>query len=1494
MPNPENKNTFDKGMNKDLVSYLMSPNQWSSAVNLSSNSVEGDVMTLSSEQGNSLCVTFPYTLIGAINLDGSQWIVFTTDNVNSEIGLIDVDQCSYTTLTGNQPCLNFSTSNLITGAARRNFDCGFNVYWSDGARNPDRVIDTNNVPWIQDCTTVSGCITCVNTTVIDCEKLRIAPHLIIPCVTLNRSKSAGTLPNGSYQVVIAYAVNSIKVTDYLIGSNPQAIFSHNNIAGAVTLTITGADTNFNEMLVTVVSYINGQLTAKKLGIFSTRETTIYINNIDPTLPSEDISLIPLRTIHIEKSDSIWNVGSYLLRNGLYEQPDFNYQPQANAIGSKWNLVEYDERYYKDGGNNYSYLGDEQYAFFIRWVYNTGDKSASYHIPGTATTFNPAWQTVNTATVTTIGGGTLPDGGVIIASGDMGYWESTDIYPDDKPSVWGALCGQPIRHHKFPDQTVSTFNSHFTDTKKIRILGVQFNNISHPLDINGNPITNIVGYEILRGSREGNKSIIAKGALNNLWQYDLPGSTQKGLFQNFPANDLRPNKYLTWQKLNFDQGGTNGNPDPLDTYRQDIFSFHSPDTSFQHPFLGSPTLKIYQELNGTSEGSFHEPYKHPLFKVATNFDSIIGDIVGLASVIGSFISILGGGYDVQLSPTQDIAWNFNLGANVNYPYDPTGATSTAVYTASIAYNTLIEAALAPFQISIVSEQIYRLIKGIIPGRQYALQFDAHAFYFQPIYNTGINRNVIDYQYVEGNVQTFVGFEVNNLFRNNYVALQLNGNLPNPTLQDQSRYTISQAPASLSKDTRITNTSCYYGGLKVSIPSQYGQIGSVREIPITTCVYNTVANTVDRFITPVLFGGDTYINRYTEKNPFFFFNDWLISVPEDFAYDYRNYANVPYPAFWLDNNQISAHFLNFASDFRRLDAQANSWSISTLFNSSPFYVASGFFYLFCNGVRDFYVESDVNIGYRDWGDEIPQRFYDPYGFTDLAYMFRSDYIKSDVYYKYDYSLSVNKFYTQYISFGDVLDRDYDPYLAYTCFDYFPRRVAYSLPQTEELKLDNWRQFLPNNFYDFPTPLRAIKSISKTGALFMMDEQSPVEFTGVQIFQSGDAGKTAITVGDGGLFNQPLQSVNNTDKNIGYGSCKSKYSVINTPHGLFWVSQKAGKVFQYTGQLQDISSQGLRWWFAKYLPSFLLSQFPNYPLNDNPVAGVGVHCSYDNTNDTLYISKKDYKAKAEFIDKILLADSQFYLIVDLVDTSIKVPIDIHDSTYFEDASWTVSYNCREKYWISFHSWHPSFSLSAYKHILTNIDNTLWAHNERCNLYSNYYGVSYPIELTFPINTQTTETTLKSVEYYLESYYYRDNCWDRTQLKDFNFTQMMVWNNEQFSGILDLVPKPVNPYDEIQYPIVGLTSNKVLYSLKEHKYRVNQFYDVTNNRGSLTEMFITDPNGYTFSINPLYTDPFKPETQRKKFRNYNNSVYLKLQESATNQINFRLTTQQYQISPR
>jgi len=66
---------------------------------------------------------------------------------------------------------------------------------------------------------------------------------------------------------------------------------------------------------------------------------------------------------------------------------------------------------------------------------------------------------------------------------------------------------------------------------------------------------------------------------------------------------------------------------------------------------------------------------------------------------------------------------------------------------------------------------------------------------------------------------------------------------------------------------------------------------------------------------------------------------------------------------------------------------------------------------------------------------------------------------------------------------------------------------LPQQDEGLKDNWRVFLANNYKDFNSPITAIKQVNKTGALFMMARQSPLQFVGVDQLQT-DAG-TKITI-------------------------------------------------------------------------------------------------------------------------------------------------------------------------------------------------------------------------------------------------------------------------------------------------------------------------------------------------------------------------------------------------
>lgn len=1571
--NSNTTNIFNKGMLKDTDVSFNPEGVWTHARNAVNNTIFGQVGVIGNEPSNKFCTQAPYTIIGLIPIIDDTWVVFSTDDVNSEIGIFDESECSYKKVV-NDRCLNFRKTNLITGVTRYNFDCTWVVYFSD-KRNPDRVLNLDNPPYKEKSRKrkkENECYIPEYTTDLDCEALRLAPLIKAPCISLSKSASAGSLPNGSYQVAIAYTVNSIRVTDYFSPSNVQSVFSHSGIGGAVEVAITTVDPNFDEFELVLLSTVFQNTTARSLGFYSTGTKSVLIDKLNEALPVVPITDVPLRSPAYEKSDAIFSVNGYLLRTGIYTKFDFNYQPQANNIVAKWVEAQVASDYYVKGGNYTSYMRDEVYSFFIRWVYNTGEKSASYHIPGRASTGRDLsaaagkdaienkiqddpvkrWQVEDTSQVTSKTEYNIPNAKVT-QEGLMSYWESSESYPDEKPEIWGKLCGQKIRHHKFPDNCTSHINT--TAGRYINLLGVKFENITHPLDNYGNPITSIVGYEILRGSREGNKTIIAKGLLNNMGEYDIDPdvTTRKGLYSNYPFNDLRIDPFLSKNEV---KGGcAHKGYEPMGTFRDDIFSFHSPDTNFRDPYLNPYELKIHGELSGTVEAGFNPVYKHPEHKMLTDFgaftSTLVGSAIGLVSIMGKGTKSTESARGMQQYgiATGTSAFTYASIDGVVIPGLNTlvpgttgikGGTTTIKdegldTSATSGIFTIANIPMFTYFFGIGTEQALRLIKTLIPYFQYGYQYNGHGFYSEyacPRENNK-RRRVTDAQYVNPYLQEFgIEHRINNLFRNRIVAVKVDDVLSRPSIQDNTRATIGDLGFYKNPTKKFTKTtSAYYASLKSPIAAQYGQLDGIIQLPITSCVYNTNPVKDEKYTSPVLFGGDIYINRYTEKNSFFFFNDWLYDELDGAQFDYMKYVNIPYPRYWI--NTTDYDITNFVAPFAIAGVAAwgankiadsitdnqkvintataaasatafaaislATWKNKTLPNdyahldrsnkncktTISYSIKDAYFYLFANGVRDFFVESEINLAQRDWGEQLSERHYDPYTYTDLQTLFRSDIIKSGNYYKYDYSLSVSRLITNNISWGNLTDRSFDPKVSETCYSYYSRRAIYSLPQADELKKDNWKVFLANNYRDFDTDITAIKSVNATGAIILFKNSSPQVFPGIDQLQTENGIK--VNIGDGGLFTGNLQSVFNSDIVYQQASCQSVNSVLNAPSGLYWVSQDQGRIFHYKNGINEISRNGMKWWFAKYLPSYILKDFPTFELYDNPVMGVGVITAWDNTNEILYVCKKDYRVKDEYRGKVRYDAADRFKINNLT-------IRLSDPQYFEDASFTISYDPKANNgagaWLSFHDWHPNFIASSKDHFMSVNDKQVWKHNERCDSFCNFYGTDYPFELEYVASTGQEVATLKSIEYQLECYKYANDCRDVNHVLDFNFDRAVIHNTEQVSGNLKLVTKSKNdPIALLDYPIVRQSQIDIAVSKEENKYRFNQFYDITRNRGEFTTnyetIWETKANGYVRDINNTYTNYAKNPLQHKRFRHYMTKVLLKREVSGDIKMLFRIS---------
>ena len=1534
---PQSQNTtnidtdiFVKGMTKDPNASLVGKDQWTHARNAINNSKDGDIGTLGNEPGNKLCTSAPFTIIGTTHLYGDKWILFSTNNQQSEIGTWDDSECKYetivndfscyicsdqntnsgvgtpspTTNTESKPCLNFSTQYLITGAAKENFDCSWQVYWDDGL-NPSRTLNLDNIPWHRRVISAQGadCVVYedIEPLCLDCEKIRLAPLVNIPCIDISKSKDGGQLRNGSYQVFIAYAVNDQIVGDYYGISNIQPLFDHEDLLSGLEINITNLDKRFDFFQLVICSFNQGEQQAKELGFYTTEQSVINIDYINQKLKAVPLSMLPITTPAYEKSDDMYVVNDYLVRSSPTEQFDFNYQPLANNIHAHWTVTQFPSDYYKKGGNKATFMRDEVYSFFIRFVYNTGEKSSSYHIPGRApynwngitdsSGTNPnvldPWPGNNDlGTASWVANGSVGtqtadrlfevhntaddgwwvnpvqqtnDGGTVIREGHCGYWESTERYPQD-PVRYGNLCGSPIRHHKMPDETtawtelVSTPGSSISpnnyldrssnDNENINILGVRFQNIAWPrfngstgdpcTPSNGAPegdlIPNIVGYEILVGSREGNKSIIAKGISRNMRQYVIPPSAQghevetgslTGYIPNYPFNDCQADPYLSNDSgFSYTRSGwggsdqTNDTASPPEMTSTNLYTFHSPETSFNKPFLSPYELKSYGICSGTALGRFKPSEKHPQHKLLRNISMWIGIIVGVGYAISemrgkrmktqelpkalsvglsqnprsggavgtedyAIVNSLTTGFglithtndgglraaapanSVMPNPMLQTSGMTNMMASYNLSNAPipipgisgamslaqTGLTTATVLGApkigmniyepatrtamgqwgnnrgfigageSISYEgSRFESLPAVTQLlfgvynfmaftATGGQEIIDLIYNLVSYQDYAWKYGSQGLYFSTnqIQSGDVFRQIIDKgRYIGSSMQNLnANIRINNLQRPKTVVISTvtNGaDFPIATgpIEDNSKLIIGSFDGWFKpSEYRDTNIAAHYTALKVAFKNQYGQLDQIKQIPAGCITYfkdqqktnnqgDPVPATVDDlYTTSTVYGGDCYLNRYSEKVIMPFFWDFMKEQPDGFPYDYKLRSNVPRPIYWMDTkkyelSEMVRQIVTFSflvggntqgltsampsglyfldrpnADF--VDDDGGDSSPNPQGSSGPdnttapqqvapqednqgrslFHIKNGYMYTHCNGINEFFVESTINTALRDWEDVDDKRHYDQLEYTDVEALFDADIIRKDNFYKYDSSLSKGRFTTQLISYGFMQPRDYDPIVAEKCYVYYPKRLIYSLQAQKEAKKDFWKVFLPLNYKDFKNKVNVIKPASKSGAIILFPNLSPTMWQGVDQLQT-ELG-TKLTIGDGGLFSQPQQNIVNADLPFEYGSCESARSIVNTPSGLFYISQAQGKIFHYTGQgLVNIANKGMKQWFNKYLPSFLLKQYPEMEdcsnWVDNPVAGIGCQSVYDPNYDLIYFCKKDYKCTMpEYIDYV-----------------------------------------------------------------------------------------------------------------------------------------------------------------------------------------------------------------------------------------------------------------------
>ena len=130
------------------------------------------------------------------------------------------------------------------------------------------------------------------------------------------------------------------------------------------------------------------------------------------------------------------------------------------------------------------------------------------------------------------------------------------------------------------------------------------------------------------------------------------------------------------------------------------------------------------------------------------------------------------------------------------------------------------------------------------------------------------------------------------------------------------------------------------------------------------------------------------------------------------------------------------------------------------------------------------------------------------------------------------------------------------------------------------------------------------------------------------------------------------------------------------------------------------------------------------------------------------------------------------------------------------------------------------------------IWKHLLNTTKYNNYYGKIYPYIIEYPFAYQYQDEILQNVQDYSKVYkHIKDHFnsfsdFEKVEVNNEWFNKAILYNGQQSSGVLKLIPKPINNLKEyVSYPKFNLDSKSILYTKSDNLYQYNTFWSIVKN---------------------------------------------------------------------
>lgn len=140
-----------------------------------------------------------------------------------------------------------------------------------------------------------------------------------------------------------------------------------------------------------------------------------------------------------------------------------------------------------------------------------------------------------------------------------------------------------------------------------------------------------------------------------------------------------------------------------------------------------------------------------------------------------------------------------------------------------------------------------------------------------------------------------------------------------------------------------------------------------------------------------------------------------------------------------------------------------------------------------------------------------------------------------------------------------------------------------------------------------------------------------------------------------------------------------------------------------------------------------------------------------------------------------------------------------------------------------------------------SLWRHLTNPVLYNYFYDKVEPYIIEYPFSYSFQDEILQNVKDYTKAYQYfqnGDGVWNdnnKIEVDNLWFNKAVLYNGQQSTGVLELVPKPKNNLSEyMKYPIYGTESKTITFTKSDNFYQYNTFWSLV--RDKRIPLFITD----------------------------------------------------------